>query len=293
MVPSDLVWGQQRLKFGPRPLIMGILNITPDSFSDGGLFLSPQDALDQAEKMVAAGADIIDIGGESTRPFSKTIDAAEELRRVIPVIKALAQRIQIPISIDTTKAEVARHALEAGATIINDISALRMDPDVATVAATHAVPIILMHMKGTPRDMQVAPEYDDLLGEIYTFLQTAVAAAQNSGIPKSKIIIDPGIGFGKTLEHNLIILKNLGRLNQMGLPVLVGASRKTFIRKLIKPDHLEDIDPLSPIVGTGTQAVVAIAAMNGAQIIRVHDVAQTLATLKIVAAIQAAETSKF
>lgn len=288
-----MVWGQQRLLFSQRPLIMGILNITPDSFSDGGLFLAPEDALDQAEKMVAAGADIIDIGGESTRPYSKTIDAAEEIRRVIPVIEALAGRVQIPISIDTTKAEVARHALEAGATIINDISALRMDPDLAKVAADKGVPIILMHMKGTPRDMQLTPEYDDLLDEIYTFLQTAVAAAQDAGIPESKIIVDPGIGFGKTLEHNLAILKNLDRFNQMGLPILVGPSRKAFIRRLLKPNHLDDIDPLSPTVGTGTQATIAIAAMNGAHIVRVHDVAQTLATLKIVAAIQAGGTGDY
>ncbi len=293
MASSEMVWGQQRLLFSQRPLIMGILNITPDSFSDGGLFLAPEDALDQAEKMVAAGADIIDIGGESTRPYSKTIDAAEEIRRVIPVIEALAGRVQIPISIDTTKAEVARHALEAGATIINDISALRMDPDLAKVAADKGVPIILMHMKGTPRDMQLTPEYDDLLDEIYTFLQTAVAAAQDAGIPESKIIVDPGIGFGKTLEHNLAILKNLDRFNQMGLPILVGPSRKAFIRRLLKPNHLDDIDPLSPTVGTGTQATIAIAAMNGAHIVRVHDVAQTLATLKIVAAIQAGGTGDY
>lgn len=291
MVPSEIVLGQQHLKFGRRPLIMGILNITPDSFSDGGLFISPENALGQAEKMVAAGADIIDIGGESTRPFSATIDAAEEIRRVIPVIKTLAQRVRIPISIDTTKAEVARQALEAGATIINDISALRMDPDLVHVAANHGVPIILMHMKGTPRDMQIAPEYDDLLGEIYTFLQKAVTAAVDKGIPKSKIIIDPGIGFGKNLEHNLTLLKNLDQFHQMGLPVLVGPSRKAFIRRLLKPDQLEDLDPLSPIVGAGTQAAIAIAAMNGAHIVRVHDVAQTLATLKTVAAIRTAETS--
>ncbi len=292
MAPTALVWGQQRLKFGRRPLIMGILNITPDSFSDGGLFLSPEDALDQAEKMVAAGADIIDIGGESTRPFSETIDAAEEMHRVIPVIKALARKVRTPISIDTTKAEVARQALEAGATLINDISALRLDPELAKVAVDYDVPIILMHMKGTPRDMQVAPEYDDLLGEIYAFLQAAVTRAIDKGIPQSKIIIDPGIGFGKTLEHNLAILKNLDYFNQMGLPVLVGPSRKAFIRRLLKPNHLDDIDPLSPIVGAGTQAAIAIAAINGAHIVRVHDVAQTLATLKIVSAIQAGDAGE-
>lgn len=290
MASFDLAWGKHRLTFGTRPLIMGILNVTPDSFSDGGSFFSTRDAISQAEKMVREGADIIDIGGESTRPFSETVSEAEETRRVIPVVEALAHHVKIPISIDTTKAAVARHALNAGASIINDISALRADPALAGVAAASGVPIILMHMKGTPGNMQVSPMYDDLFGEIYTFLEQAIATAEEKGIQRSKIIIDPGIGFGKTVRHNLLLLKYLTKFKTMELPVLIGPSRKAFVRKLLKPDHLTDIDPQLPVVETGTQAAVAVAALNGADIVRVHNVASTLATLKIVTA---AQTAKF
>ncbi len=289
MASFDLTWGDHRLAFGGRPLIMGILNVTPDSFSDGGRFLSPPDAVVQAEKMVQEGADIIDIGGESTRPFSETVSEAEEIRRVIPVIEDLASRIKIPISIDTTKAVVARHALNAGASIVNDISALRADPALADVVATSGVPLILMHMKGTPGDMQVSPVYDDLFDEIYTFLEQAVTRAEKMGIQRAKIIIDPGIGFGKTVRHNLLLLKHLSNFKAMALPVLIGPSRKAFLRKLLKPDHLTDIDPQLSSVETGTQAAVAIAVLNGADIVRVHDVASTLATLTIVDAIQSAK----
>ena len=215
MAAFDLVWGGHRLTFGTQPLIMGILNVTPDSFSDGGSFFSTRDAVSQAEKMVREGADIIDIGGESTRPFSEAVSEAEEIRRVIPVVEALAHHVKIPISIDTTKAAVARHALNAGASIINDISALRADPALAEVAAASGVPIILMHMKGTPGDMQVSPTYDDLFGEIYAFLEQAVATAKKKGIQRSKIIIDPGIGFGKTVRHNLLLLKYLTNFKKM------------------------------------------------------------------------------
>jgi dihydropteroate synthase len=290
MASFDLAWGKHRLAFGTRPLIMGILNVTPDSFSDGGRFFSTRDAVSQAEKMVREGADIIDIGGESTRPFSETVSEAEETRRVIPVVEALAHHVKIPISIDTTKAAVARQALNAGASIINDISALRADPALAEVAAASGVPIILMHMKGTPGDMQVSPMYDDLFGEIYTFLEQAIATAKEKGVQRSKIIIDPGIGFGKTVRHNLLLLKHLAKFKTMELPVLIGPSRKAFLRKLLKPDNLTDIDPQLPVVETGTQAAVAVAALNGADIVRVHNVAGTLATLKIVTA---AQTAKF
>jgi len=289
MTSFDLAWGEHRLRFGPRPLIMGILNVTPDSFSDGGRFFTTRDALAQAEKMIREGADIIDIGGESTRPFSEAVSEAEETRRVIPVVEALANRVKIPISIDTSKAAVARRALDAGASMINDISALRADPELAGVAAGSDVPIILMHMKGSPGNMQVSPEYDDLFGEIYTFLEQAVAAAEEKGIHRSRLIIDPGIGFGKTVQHNLLLLKHLSNFKAMNLPVLIGTSRKAFVRKLLKSDHLTDIDPQQPMVETGTQATVAAAALNGADIVRVHNVADTLATLKIVAAIQTAE----
>jgi len=284
MASFDLAWGEHRLTFGARPLIMGILNVTPDSFSDGGHFFSTQDAVTQAEKMVREGADIIDIGGESTRPFSEAVSETEEIRRVIPVIEALAHHINIPISIDTTKAAVARQALNAGASIINDISALRADPALAKVAADSGVPLILMHMKGSPGNMQVSPRYDDLLGEINAFLKQAVATAEKKGVQRSRIIIDPGIGFGKTVLHNLLLLKHINSFKMMKLPVLIGPSRKAFLRKLLKPEHLKDIDPLLPLVETGTQAAVAVAALNGADIVRVHNVAGTLATLKIVTA---------
>ena len=289
MASFDLAWGRHRVSFGPRPLIMGILNVTPDSFSDGGRFFSTRDAVAQAEKMVREGADIIDIGGESTRPFSEAVPEAEEIRRVIPVVEALAHRVKIPISIDTSKAVVAKRALVAGASMINDISALRADPALAGVAADSGVPLILMHMKGSPGDMQVAPMYEDLFGEIYTFLEQAVATAEQKGIQRSRIIIDPGIGFGKTVQHNLLLLKHLSSFKTMKLPVLIGTSRKAFVRKLLKPDHLTDLDPQLPMVETGTQATVAAAALNGADIVRVHNVADTLATLKIVAAIRNAE----
>ena len=289
MASFDLAWGRHRLSFGPRPLIMGILNVTPDSFSDGGRFFSTRDAVAQAEKMVREGADIIDIGGESTRPFSEAVPEAEEIRRVIPVVEALAHRVKIPISIDTSKSVVAKRALVAGASMINDISALRADPALAGVAADSGVPLILMHMKGSPGDMQVAPMYEDLFGEIYTFLEQAVATAEQKGIQRSRIIIDPGIGFGKTVQHNLLLLKHLSSFKTMKLPVLIGTSRKAFVRKLLKPDHLTDLDPQLPMVETGTQATLAVAALNGADIVRVHNVADTLATLKIVAAIRNAE----
>ena len=289
MASSDLAWGGHRLTFGTRPLIMGILNVTPDSFSDGGRFFPTRDAVAQAERMAREGADIIDIGGESTRPFSEPVSEAEEIRRVVPVIEALAHRVKIPISIDTSKAAVARQALNVGASMINDISALRADPALAGVAADSGVPVILMHMKGTPGNMQVSPMYDDLFGEITTFLKRAIATAEENGIQRSRIIIDPGIGFGKTVRHNLLLLKHLASFKTMKLPVLIGPSRKAFIRKLLKPDHLTDIDPQLPIVETGTQTTVAVAALNGADIVRVHNVADTLATLKIVTAIQAAE----
>lgn len=275
-----------------KPLIMGILNVTPDSFSDGGKFFDPNAALAQAEKMAAEGADILDIGGESTRPFSDSVTTEEESRRVIPIIEAISHRLTVPISIDTTKSEVARRAVDAGATIINDISALRLDPGIADVAAESGSRLILMHMQGTPKNMQVAPRYSDLFGEVIAFLQDAVATAVDKGVAESNVIVDPGIGFGKTIRHNLMLLKDLERLQVLGRPILIGLSRKAFIRKIVKPDHLEDIDPLMPIVETGTHAAVAAAVLNGADIVRVHDVAGTHATIKILHAISSGEYPK-
>ena len=288
MQALELTWGDHRLAIGQRTLIMGILNVTPDSFSDGGHYFDLQNAIAQGQKLVADGADILDVGGESTRPFSDPITVDEEIRRVIPVIEQLSTYIDVPISIDTTKAEVAERALEAGASIINDISALRLDPRLTEVAAAHDVPVILMHMQGTPGSMQVDPSYDDLIGEIKAFLAKAVGKAVQGGIARNRLIIDPGIGFGKSFQHNLEILNNLKMFADLELPILIGSSHKAFIRNLLKPPEAKDISPEAPVVETGTQATIAASVLNGAHIIRVHDVATTRATLKIVDAIKQA-----
>ncbi len=269
---------------------MGVLNVTPDSFSDGGRFLDPAAAVAQGERLAKDGADIIDVGGESTRPFSDPVTAEEEIRRVVPVIAALAARLAVPISIDTTKHRVARRALEAGASLVNDISGLTFDPGIAKVAAEFRVPLILMHMQGDPRTMQVAPHYDHLSGEICATLHAAAASAERQGVPRTMLIADPGIGFGKTIEHNLQLIKGLTDFAALDLPLLVGPSRKSFIRRLVRQAGEEDIPPDQPVVETGTQAAVAATVMNGAHIVRVHQVATTLATLKVVDAILNART---
>jgi len=284
-----LAWSNHTLELGQRTCIMGVVNVTPDSFSDGGKFYDTDVAIAQGEKLAADGADIIDVGGESTRPFSDPVSIEEEIRRVVPVIETLAQRVSIPISIDTTKAEVARQALEAGAAIINDVAALRFDPGLAALAVEFDTPLILMHMLGEPKSMQAAPRYDNLIEEIRSFLEDAVARAEKLGVPRSKIIIDPGIGFGKTVTHNLLLLKHVQAFASLDLPVLIGASRKAFIRKLLKQAHEEDIQPDLPIVETGTQAAVASAVLSGAHIVRVHDVANTVASVKILDALREAK----
>lgn len=282
MKTYNLSWDSHNLELGKRTCIMGIVNVTPDSFSDGGRFLSCEDAVAHGEKLVADGADIIDIGGESTRPFSDPVSAKEEIKRVVPVIGQLAKRVSVPISIDTTKVEVAKRALEAGASIINDVGALRLDPDMASVAAKFGVPIIVMHMLGIPKTMQVSPEYDNLIDEIKSFLSDAIDRAEKSGIPRTKVIIDPGIGFGKTVEHNLLLIKQLNEFSDLDAPVLIGPSRKTFIRKILKDKTSKDIRPDLQIVENGTQACVAAAILYGAHIVRVHNVANTCATAKII-----------
>jgi len=281
-----LEWGPHCLELGPRTLIMGILNVTPDSFSDGGKYFHPEEALARAKEMVAAGADIIDIGGESTRPFSEAISPEEEIRRVIPVIEALAPQVTVPISIDTTKKTVAEAAIKAGASIINDIGALRMDPGIADIAAQYDVPLILMHMQGTPGNMQMDPHYDDLSGEITAFLENAVNTALEHGVSRSRIIIDPGIGFGKTFDHNLQIISHLDFLEKLDLPVLIGTSRKAFIRNMLKNEAETEPSPSHPLVETGTQATLAVAIMKGAHIVRVHDVANTWATVRLTNALK-------
>ena len=276
-----LSWSGYNLELGRQTCIMGVVNVTPDSFSDGGKFYNTDGAIAQGEKLAAQGADIIDIGGESTRPFSDPVSVEEEIRRVVPVIDKLARRVPVPISIDTTKADVARRALEAGAAIINDVTALRFDPGLAALAVEFDTPLILMHMLGEPKSMQVAPSYANLIEDIRSFLADAVGRAENLGVPRSKIFVDPGIGFGKTVAHNLLLIKHVQAFASLDTPILIGASRKAFIRKILKQAHEEDIRPDLPIVETGSQAAVSAAVLNGAHIVRVHDVANTLATVKI------------
>ena len=263
------------------PKIMGIVNVTPDSFSDGGQFDSEASACMQAEAFVASGADIIDIGGESTRPFAEPVAEADELQRVIPVIRAIRQRnISVPISIDTTKMEVARQALEAGANIINDISALRKDPEMLTLLQQQDVPVIIMHMQGTPGDMQADPQYDDVVADICNFFSERLTWLESHGISRGRVTLDPGIGFGKTLDHNLSILKHLAVFKKFGCPVLLGHSRKRFIEGVCGlPVEERDLP---------TAVVSALAANAEVDVIRVHNVAATRVALQMAAAIQGA-----
>jgi dihydropteroate synthase len=288
MRKHTLRWHHHEIVLGPRTAIMGIVNVTPDSFSDGGQFHSADAAIRQGLGLVAAGADILDIGGESTRPFADPVTAEEERRRVLPVIEALAEQVSVPISIDTTKASVAAAALAAGASIINDISALRMDNAIATVAAQARVPVILMHMQGTPGNMQLNPVYNDVVEEVHGFLADTIAQAVFRGIPRDLLIVDPGIGFGKTGRHNLLLLKHLDAFDDLDVPLLVGTSRKRFIRDIVKPPEAEDVAPDLPEVETGTQASMAAAIMKGAHIVRVHDVANTRAMVDVLDAIRCA-----
>jgi dihydropteroate synthase len=260
-----------------RTHIMGVLNVTPDSFSDGGNFFKWDNALRQGMKMVGEGADIIDVGGESTRPGSDPLTLKEELSRVIPVIESLSQKTDVPVSIDTYKAEVARRALDAGAQMINDISALRFDPEMKNIAREYEVPIVLMHIKGTPKDMQQNPYYEDVIAEISRYLEESINIAQKAGIEKNKIIIDPGIGFGKRLEDNLNILKNLKKFSILECPVLIGCSRKSFIGRILDLPVEERLE--------GSLAALAVAVVNGANIVRVHDVKESRRVVSLVDAI--------
>ncbi|TKF36713.1 dihydropteroate synthase [Vibrio kanaloae] len=256
-----------------RPHVMGILNVTPDSFSDGGKFNSLDNALLQAERMIQAGVSIIDIGGESTRPGAPDVPLEEELARVIPAIKAIRAKFDVWISIDTSKAEVMRQAVEAGADLINDVRALQ-EPGALEAAADANVPVCLMHMKGQPRTMQANPNYDDVLIDVEAFLKERVEACEAVGISKDQLILDPGFGFGKTIEHNYHLLAHLEKFHTLGSPVLAGMSRKSMIFKLL------DKAPADCMVASVTCAT--IAAMKGAQIIRVHDVEDTLEAMKII-----------
>ncbi|HAS6108543.1 TPA: dihydropteroate synthase [Vibrio vulnificus] len=255
------------------PAVMGILNVTPDSFSDGGQFNALDAALAQAERMIAAGVSIIDIGGESTRPGAPEVSLEEELKRVIPAIQAIRQKHDVWISIDTSKAEVMKQAIEAGADLINDVRALQ-EPGALVVAAKAQVPICLMHMQGQPRSMQHNPSYQDVLKEVSEFLEERVAACEEAGIAKELLILDPGFGFGKTIEHNYHLLAHLEAFHQLGLPILAGMSRKSMVFKLLNKK------PAECMVASVTCAT--IAAMKGAQIIRVHDVEETVEAMRVI-----------
>lgn len=257
---------------------MGILNVTPDSFSDGGRYLEAAEAVEHGLRMVGEGAAIIDVGGESTRPGSEAVGAEEQVRRVVPVIEGLVRQTQVPVSIDTRSAAVAKAAFEAGATIVNDISALRFDAEMAGFAARNELAVILMHMQGSPGDMQRKPRYDDVVGEVKGFLAERIDYAVGAGIGGDRLVVDPGIGFGKTVEHNLLLLKRLAEFGELGVPVLIGPSRKSFIGKVL---GLED--PGERLFGTA--AVVAMSAVLGAQIIRVHDVGEMSQVVKLAWAI--------
>jgi dihydropteroate synthase len=283
-VRFSLRCGSRRLPLGERTLLMGVLNVTPDSFSDGGRYFNKEKAVAHGLRMAEEGADLIDVGGESTRPGSKPLPLEEELRRVIPVIETLGKEVSIPISIDTYKSAVARHAIGAGAHMINDISGLRFDPGLAKVAAESDVPIVLMHIRGTPETMQQKVQYDSLFSDILRSLRESIGKAESAGVDPDQILIDPGIGFGKNLDHNLLILRHLSELRVLGKPIVLGTSRKSFIGRILH----EEVDGRLE----GTLASIAIGAFNGAHIIRCHDVLPAKKTLAVTDAIRLAEETE-
>lgn len=258
------------------PQVMGILNVTPDSFSDGGKYAQFDYALEQAEQMIASGATIIDIGGESTRPGAEAVSEHDELARVIPVLKAIKQRFNILVSIDTSKASVMSAAIDAGADMINDVRALQNDGCLAAIANSN-IPVCLMHMQGIPKNMQNSPSYDHVINDIIVFFQQRIDACINAGIARERLILDPGFGFGKTLEQNFHLLANLSKFNQLGLPLLAGLSRKSMIGNLLNREVEQRL--------AGSLATAIIAVQQGAQIIRVHDVQETVDALKILKAV--------
>jgi dihydropteroate synthase len=272
---------RRALSYGERTLVMGVLNITPDSFSDGGQFLSPDRAVEHALQMIAEGADIIDIGGESTRPGSEFVSEAEELRRVLPVIKKLTAPASVPISVDTTKASVAHAVLDAGAEIINDISALRFDPAIAVEVKTAKAGLVLMHSRGTPKTMQQLPPVADIVKEVIADLHESLTIAEQRGVPSEYIAIDPGIGFGKTAEQNVELIAHLDRLVDefAAFPLLIGTSRKSFIGKLL------DGAPADQRI-YGTVASIAASVLKGAHIVRVHDVKAAVDAIKVADAVK-------
>lgn len=266
--PYDWVCRDRVLRLGDRTRVMGILNVTPDSFSDGGSYSDPSAAVDRALEMAAQGADIIDIGGESTRPGADPVSAAEELRRTVLVIERIRAQSDVFISIDTMKGEVAARAIEAGADIINDVSAFETDSTMPRVAVETQAGVVLMHMKGSPQTMQDNPDYDDVVTEVAGYLQGRIEFAAQYGVERNRIVLDPGIGFGKTIDHNLALLRGLPELVKCGSPILVGASRKSFIGEVLGREHPEDRR-------SGSLGAAAWCAVHGAHILRVHDVIET------------------
>ena len=275
---ENLEWVRGRLDFSGGCLVMGVLNVTPDSFSDGGQFFDTDKAIKHGLQMAAEGAAIIDVGGGSTRPGSSPVSAKEQIRRVVPVIKGLREKIDVPISIDTYNFEVATAALEAGAAMINDITALSNE-QVGKLAAKYQVPVVLMHIQGTPKTMQIEPKYKDVVGEVLEFLLGRAKRAEEFGISKDMIFIDPGIGFGKTVEHNLLLLRNIDKFVDSSYRVCVGTSRKSFIGKITGREN-----PAERIFGTA--ATVALCVAAGVSIVRVHDVAEMVDVVKVVTAIE-------
>lgn len=279
--PAALKARERLIPLDAGPLIMGVLNVTPDSFSDGGRYLDPDAAVAHAVAMAEQGADLIDIGAESTRPGSDPVDEKEEIRRLIPVVGAVCRKVSVPVSVDTTKAAVARKALDAGAAIVNDISALRFDPLMKAVVAETGAGLVLLHMQGTPKTMQQAPSYLDVIEEIRQFFVERIRAALEAGIGAEQILLDPGIGFGKNLAHNLSVLAHLDAFVALGYPILVGVSRKAFIGQVLDRPGDERV--------MGTAAAVAVAILRGARVVRVHDVKRMRDVVKIVNAIMSHE----
>jgi dihydropteroate synthase len=261
----------------PRPAVMGVVNVTPDSFSDGGLFVESFAAVEHARRLVGEGAALVDVGGESTRPGAPPVSADEELARVVPVLEGL---VGLPVSIDTSKADVARRALELGAEVVNDVTALRGDPALVEVVAGTGAYVCLMHMQGSPRTMQVAPHYDDVVGDVLAFLEKRLAFAVDNGVREERICVDPGIGFGKTPDQNLELLRRLDELGSLGRPVLVGVSRKSTLGKILG-------DPGATTGGLAASLAAAVAAFTrGAAMIRAHDVGETVEALAVAAAVE-------
>lgn len=281
----DICWDSFRLALSKRTYIMAVLNRTPDSFSDGGLYMKEDDAVKRALEMASEGADIVDIGGESSRPGADAIPLDVEIERTISIIRKTASRIDIPISIDTSKSEVAKEALENGAAIVNDITGLRGDPDMAGVVADFGVPVVIMHMQGAPRTMQINPHYDSLIDEILDSLKESIRIAKSAGVDENKIIVDPGIGFGKTVRHNLEILNKLDSFKALKRPILVGVSRKSYIAKTLKENGIKDEDIEAGGRLMGTVSSCAICICNGANILRVHDVKEIVQAARIADAI--------